>query len=314
MVNNCEICGLNNFTTIATRIREGLGIILKCNNCGLILQDINWGLPQTKDYYEKDYQQTNSLVSGAIQTPAERFQHRLKTISPTFNKIKPHLRSNFSVIDIGCGAGALLSLIAPFVKNCVGVELNTPFVEFIKNKLSIDAFSEDINKLKLMHTFDLITCIDTLDHLKNPLETITTMKHLLTPTGKIYIEVPNVNEALNLYLPAQNKAKYNEFFWHRAHQFYFGKETLSSLFKKAEMLTKITSRHNYTLKNFLNWYFTGSPQISYVEGCTDSNFFKENTIFGEKMNHMLETAELDFKKILSETYAGDTLCCIAQPI
>ncbi|MBL7129812.1 MAG: class I SAM-dependent methyltransferase [Candidatus Omnitrophica bacterium] len=305
----CEICNNRDFALIATRVREGESRILKCDNCGLIIQNSVQDKEQLKEYYEIEYQRTNSLVRGKIQTPLEHFNDRLKTIKPIFEQIRFLLTPESKVLEVGCGPGSLLSLIKPHVAKCIGVELYSPFVDFMKEHLAIEAYAEDINRLNLKDSFDLVISIATLDHLPTPYETLSSMKNLLSSSGKIYIEVPNCDEALNRFLPPVNRTKFNKFFWQRAHLFYFTKETIAALFKKAGLEIKITCRHDYTLKNFLNWYFLGKPQASLVTGMTDTNFFEGKSDFELRANRMFKAAEKEFKIIISETFRGESLCC-----
>lgn len=305
----CEICNNKDFTLIATQIREGDGKIIQCDKCKLVMQNLDWDKEQIKGYYENEYQRSNSLVSGNVQTPEEHFNDRLKTIGPVFEMIRPLLNPDAKVLEVGCGAGALLSLVKPHVSKCVGVELYTPFVDFMKEHLSIEAYAEDINKLKLQDTFDLVICIAALDHVPNPFETLITMKNLLSPSGKIYLEVPNRDDALNHFIPPANRKKYNKFFWHRAHFFYFTKDTISALFKKAGLKIQITCRHDYSLKNFLNWYFLGNPQPGFVIGVQDTDFFEGKSGFEVRMNQSFAAMEKEFKTIISETFRGESLCC-----
>ena len=308
----CEICESQEFDLVASQIREGEGSILKCLECGLIIQDLGWDDAALKAYYEKEYQKTNSLVTGQEQTPREHFEDRLKTVEPIFKNIEPLLSGpDRRVLEIGCGAGSLLSLIKPHVQRCVGIELNSAFVEFIKSDLGIEAYAEDVVTLGFKSGFDLVISIDTLDHLPNPLETLRVMNDLLVPGGRVYLEVPNQQDALNLYLPPHTREKYNTFFWHRAHLFYFTKETITRLFNKAGFDVSVRCRHNYTLKNYLNWYFLGKPQPSFVSGTTGVDLFFGKSEFEERMNALFRENEPKFKKIMSDTFHGDALCCVA---
>ena len=309
-MQSCEICGNKNFSLIATEIREGKGKIIKCNNCGLIMQDLGWDERKLREYYEEEYQSTNPLIAGKILTPEEHFNERIQTIQPIFEQIKPLLGKEKEVLEVGGGPGALLSLCKPLVKKCVGVELNTEFVEFMKKNLGIEAYAEDVNKLKIDEKFDVIIMISTLDHLPNPLETLISLKNLLTVNGKIYIEVPNRDEALNYFIPEPNLSIFREFFWHRAHLFYFTKKTISALFKKVGLSIRVTCRHDYTLKNYLNWYFVGEPQSDLVTGMVKNEFFSGNSVFEVRMEKMFATIEKEFKEIMSETFCGDSLCCV----
>lgn len=306
----CEICEGNKFTQIATQIREGEGSILQCDKCGLVIQDIDWHADRLREYYDEEYQSSNSLITGEVQTPLEHFNDRLKTIQPLFEKIKPLLKKESRVLDVGCGAGELLSRLKPHVKYCAGVELHTSFVDFIRNHLEIDAFAGDLNKIHFDQPFDLVICICTLDHLPNPLQTLLTMKRWLSPGGKIYLEVPNREEALNYFLPEPNRIEFNKFFWHRAHLFYFTRKTIAALFQKAGLAIDITCRHEYTLKNFLNWYFRGEPQPSFVTGVNEIGLFDGKSDFEVRMNDMFDMMEGEFKAIMSKTFRGDSLCCL----
>lgn len=306
----CEICNNANFIQISSRIREGKGrTIIRCSQCGLTMQDSVVDMRKIRDYYKTEYQITNSLVSGEILSPKENFEIRLQTIRPVFKEVKKILGTKSKVLEIGCGSGALLSLINPYVDKCVGIELYPPFIRFIKKQLSIRVYAGDINTLNLKDKFDLIICISTLDHLPNPLETLFTMKRLLSRKGRIYIEVPNAGEALNNFIPIETRRKFNYFFWHKAHFFYFTKDTISYLFKKAGLEIKVKCRHDYTLKNFFNWYFLGKPQRKLLEAMGNNIFFKGKSDFEVSMNRALLETEREFKKVMAKTYCGSSLCC-----
>ncbi len=311
-MQKCELCDGNHFHVIATEIREGPGTILQCDTCGLVAQDIEQTESDLKHYYNAEYQKTNSLREGTVQTPREHFSDSIRAFEAVFERVRPFLAKDKRVLDIGCGAGELLHLVKPHVTEAVGIELNEDFVRFIRDDLGIPAYAEDVNRMDLPDkSFDLIFCIMTLDHLPNPGETLSTMKRLLKDKGMIYIEVPNRDEALNRFLPEQNRKRFNTFFWHKAHYFYFTKETLFGMLKKAGLSAKIICRHQYTLVNFLNWYFCGTPQKAFVDATSKSHLFAGRSEFEHRMNGLFDDAEREFQTILSDTCTGDSLCCVA---
>jgi len=311
-MQTCELCKGNRFHVIATEIREGPGTILQCDTCGLVLQDIQQTESDLKNYYNLDYQRTNSLREGEIQSPQEHFNDSIKAFEQVFERIRPYLADNKKVLDIGCGTGELLYLVKPYVKEVTGIELNEEFVGFIKNDLGIPAFAEDVNRINFPDkSFDLIFCIMTLDHLLNPYETLITMKRLLKDDGILYIEVPNRREALNYYIPEENRKKFNTFFWHKAHNFYFTADTLTNMLQKTGFTAEISCRHQYTLVNFLHWYFCGTPQKTFVDATNSSTLFAGDSEFETWMNQLFKGANQQFLEILSETGTGDSLCCKA---
>ncbi len=310
----CEICGKSDFSLIATEIREGTGKIIKCKQCDLVIQDLNCTNEEIEDYYNEQYQLTNSLDAGRKQTSLEHFESRTKTMQPVIDRISNYLRNDMKVLDVGCGTGELLNAINSKVNEVIGIELNKDFVEFINKELNIKAYSKDISDIDFgKKKFDLIISIATLDHLQTPLKTLARIKDLLSHRGMAYIEVPNLSEALNFYLPDENRKAFNKFFWHKAHFFYFTRETLLKLMEKAGFVCNMTCRHEYTLCNYLNWYFKGSPQQAFVEAATGIGLFGGNSEFEKEMNEMFYDMENRFHKLMEKTFYGDTLCCLAKP-
>ncbi len=308
----CEICGTVDYKLWATRIREGEGRVLKCNSCGLLCLDEGIGPQELREYYEKEYQETNSLVANVRQDVADHFHARLKTIGSVYRRIQPFLPSSRSILEVGCGAGELLSLVKGDVDRCMGLELNRDYVSFINERLGIEAYAEDLTTMDFKNRrFDLIISIATLDHLPNPFATLEVMKNLLSPQGRIYIEVPNLEEALNCCIPEEKRKRYNRFFYHRAHFYYFNRNTITALFKKAGLQVDVACRHEYTLKNLLHWYFTGEPQGNFVTAVTETDFFSGSGAFEARMNGMFGLMEGEFKTIMAETFRGDNLCCTA---
>lgn len=310
----CEICGRKDFRVVATEIREGPGRIARCQKCGLIIQDVEWGEGEIKHYYNEVYQRTNSLDVRAEQTPREHFESRRLTLAPVLRRLKPFLKKGMRVLDVGCGAGELLHAIRPMVKEVVGVEICQSFVDFMNKDLHIEAHSTEFNSIDFgKRFFDLIVSIDALDHLPNPRQTLVTMRRLLAPRGRLYLEVPNVEEALNFSLPNGAQNAYTRFFWHKAHFFYFSKATLKKLFAEVGFRSVISSRHQYTLKNYLNWYFRGKPQGTFLEASMGVHFFKGRSSFERGMNKIFSRAESEFHRLLEKTGSGDTLCCNVSP-
>lgn len=309
----CEICSSTDFKVIATEIREGEGRIMECGVCHLVIQDLGWSAQDLSRYYNEEYQETNSLDADREQSPREHFEDRMRAIGPLAEQVRPLLGQNMRVLDVGCGAGELLASIKGEVCEVVGVELNQGFVDFMNDELGIEAHAQDVNQLDLGgRAFDLILSIATLDHLPNPLETVRTMRRLLAPGGTLYIEVPNRDEALNHHLPEESRRRFNRFFWHRAHLFYFTRDTLALLLDKAGLTADITCRHEYTLLNYMNWYLTGTPMKTFVEATTGVAPFEGTSRFERGMNELFQEMEGRFHALMSDTSVGDTLCCVAR--
>jgi SAM-dependent methyltransferase len=308
----CNLCGnKNNFTTISTKIREGDGLILECPICKHVFQAIEMNADELEEYYNEIYIATNSLSDTQIDVE-EHFQERLKTLDDMLKHIIPILEKHMKVLDIGAGAGALLSSIKDKVSSVYATELNKSYVEYMKNK-GINAQYGFFEKLKFDTKMDLIISINAIDHMPNPMEILEKIYDCLNDGGKIYFELPNRDDALNLYLPKDNREKFNTFFWHKAHFSYFSAETIQYALEKVGFNDiEIDFRHEYTIVNFLNWYFTGNSQKTFVNATTNTDLFEGNSAFEVEMNNLFKNVNEDFLHIMKKTGRGDTIIITAR--
>lgn len=120
-----------------------------------------------------------------------------------------------AVLELGCGNGELINKVTerlPGLSRVVAVDLFNrpqalnPKVEFVE---------QDLEKLSLSETFDLVILNQVLEHMKNPLGLLENVKPHLARHGRILIVVPNRcgfgNEA-RVYLPEHGK---HYFLWDR---------------------------------------------------------------------------------------------------
>ncbi|MEW6593157.1 MAG: methyltransferase domain-containing protein, partial [Candidatus Hadarchaeota archaeon] len=95
------------------------------------------------------------------------------------------------VLDIGCGRGAFLEFL-PF-KEKYGVDISRSAVNEAK-KRGIDARVVDIETEKLPYEsnfFDIIFCMEILEHLLDASILFSEVRRVLKPGGYFYITVPN---------------------------------------------------------------------------------------------------------------------------
>lgn len=307
----CHLCEVeDNFKTISTKIREGDGLILECKNCGHVFQALEMNSDELEEYYNDIYTATNSLSDSQIDVK-EHFSERLKTLDNMLKQIDPILKKHMKVLDIGSGAGALMYSIKDKVKSLYATELNKSYVKFMNEK-GIKAQYGFFEKLEFDTKFDLIVSINALDHMPYPIEILKKIYSSLKEDGKIYLELPNRNEALNFFLPEEKQSNFNTFFWHKAHFHYFHEDTIRYALEKIGFKNiDINFRHQYTIVNFLNWYFTGDRQKVYVDATTNTALYNGSSDFESKMNELFKKTNEEFLEIMKETGRGDSMVITA---
>jgi 2-polyprenyl-3-methyl-5-hydroxy-6-metoxy-1,4-benzoquinol methylase len=106
-----------------------------------------------------------------------------------------NVSENDTVLDIGCGNGALTYDVAKKAKEVVGIDLNEQNITTAKNKFSRenieyihgDALTELPNE-----KFDVILLSNVLEHIDKRIEFLTSLKNL---APKFLIRVPMLNRS-----------------------------------------------------------------------------------------------------------------------
>ena len=126
---------------------------------------------------------------------------------PRLEFIKQHDKlSNRSVLDIGCGAGILTESLAKEGAMVTGIDagqqvINAAIEHATASKLDItyihstgEEFAETCNE-----QFDVITCMELLEHVPNPESLIAACKKLIKPGGKLFFSTIHRNPKSFLY-------------------------------------------------------------------------------------------------------------------
>ncbi len=143
-----------------------------------------------------------------------------------------------AILDVGGGYGATASAVRDHfdADKCVVVDI-APCREGLAE--GVDAFVEgDIQDTALGQSireqhgsFDLILCLDILEHLVDPWRAVKEMHSLLAPDGVIVASVPNVNHfscSLPLFFGGKWQLK-DKGILDRTHLRFFVKDTAVSL-------------------------------------------------------------------------------------
>lgn len=132
-------------------------------------------------------------------------------------------------LDIGCYSGCFLSQFAKDGYECIGIDVNSGFVEYGKQRFGLDLHCGDLQSFKFPDGhFDFVTFHQLLEHLQDPVVFFTEAVRVLAPGGCLQLSVPDA--ACNF------KLSYPE------HIYHFTEKTIRFLFDKFEIHGEIVKR------------------------------------------------------------------------
>lgn len=126
-----------------------------------------------------------------------RTLHDLNPVRLKFIQDKIDLNGK-NVLDVGCGGGILSEAMAKTGAHVTGIDMDEAGISVAKNhakteNLTIDYLHESIENLqkKHPHRFDVITCMEMLEHVPSPANIIQACAGLLKPEGKLFVSTLN---------------------------------------------------------------------------------------------------------------------------
>ena len=125
--------------------------------------------------------------------------HDINPLRVDFIKSKVDLKGK-RVLDIGCGGGILTEAIAREGAEVTGIDQGEKVIKIAKlhsleSQLNINYEQINIENFikKNKQKFDVITCLEMLEHVPDPASVIKACSQILKPDGKLFLSTINRN-------------------------------------------------------------------------------------------------------------------------
>ena len=133
------------------------------------------------------------------------------------------------VLDIGCYSGCFLSQFAKDGYECLGIDVNSGFVEYGRQRFDVNLQCGDLKSFNFpSEHFDFVTFHQLLEHLQDPIGFFEEATRILKPNGYLQLSVPDAE--------CNFKVSYPE------HIYHFTSKTISTLFDKFKLSGIIEKR------------------------------------------------------------------------
>ncbi len=156
------------------------------------------------------------------------------------NEIEPLLRKNTArALDIGCAQGDTGCWLKEqkFASFVAGIEIDETLATTAKKKLD-QVLTCDVESSELPFapaSFDLVLCLDVLEHLRDPWSALKKLREQLSPEGELVTSIPNVRN-FRVILPLLLKGSWeyqDSGLLDRTHLRFFTKKSALRLVEEA---------------------------------------------------------------------------------
>ena len=104
------------------------------------------------------------------------------------------------VLDLGCGGGILSEALAKAGGLITGIDIEPSLIDVAKKHAKLSGLDIDyqvLNIADLKQKFDVIVCMEMLEHVANPMEIVASMAACLKSGGLVFLST--INRTLKAY-------------------------------------------------------------------------------------------------------------------
>lgn len=233
----CPLCGMEGGEKImlagAPLVRGQFGFEIHpviCD-CGLVRLDPRWSGERYGRFYQEEYDALYRLETK----PDYGIEGVRRNMAEVWKRVRPHIPAPRTVLDAGCGSGHGLAYLADEIPGVrlFGIEASPECRAILAGEVGAEVIDHDLDggwSERFAGRFDLIVMRHVVEHLLDPVASLSRIMRGLSETGAIYIAVPDMMHPRTVL---RDYDKWWEYWFRAVHPFYYCRETLFALLEKA---------------------------------------------------------------------------------
>ena len=280
--------------------------VYRCNHCTLVFLE-----PPGRDlreYYRTDYRKEHDHTPGKVSTVEERFAFQQRFSQKSAKNFREHVPAGASVLEIGCSAGGFLSHLQGDY-DLFGCEWNPEDARYVRETGEVPCEEGLLPDIFPGRKFTAIVAISVLEHQADPLEFIRQCRDRLIGGGYLYLEVPNLRDAL---LSFYDLASYADFYFRLPHITYWTGEPLASLLATMGFETRLSLLQRYGLANHLHWLLDGTPMLNPYQAREHFRPVPNAHAIGPVLNRLWSRLDEDYRLQMLNLFGADTLVAASR--
>jgi len=299
----CILCGKDSKKVLTDTLRGGYkGKVYYCVGCDFAFLENTHN--NIKEYYDNEYRKDPiHKEQGGYEGLFDLYSQFQKD---RIENLKPFINQKTILLEVGCSVGMFLYHIKDHVKSAIGVDYDSNAAYFAMHKTHCAVIDDDIVKTHIKKgSLDVICAFQTLEHVIDPFSFIKKYSQYLKKGGLIYIEVPNLHDAL---VDVYKLPNYFKFYFHPEHLWYFSEKSLLKLMEKVGFNGKVKFIQSYNLFNHIQWINNDVGQNNCSLGLSDPQVKFRGDFdfyyFFKKIDKIYKSILSDFKKTDNLHYIG----------
>jgi|GEM_PF-1447799 len=254
----CPLCKGANCDLILQGISDSSSTnVWHCQSCSVQFLDPFMTLEDETSYYENYYKSqltrhnSSKSLSDIQSESLGYYQEYLSEYIELFFSVD-------EVLEIGCGSGGLIKFLKDtiFCQKVFGCERSETNLKFLRSQFPEYQFAREFSAFT-KNKFSIVVGIAVLEHIREPIQFLKSIKHFLKTDGRIVLEMPNQRDPL---VSIYEVPEYVEFNYQKQHYYTYSETTLGFLATQAGFkIDDFYYHQQYGLDNHISWLQNGCP-------------------------------------------------------
>jgi len=189
VIGGCPVCGGRRSRFYARKFGSGL---VRCRDCGLVYAEPRFPAAVLLERYEsRDFFDAYLANLGASR---EEYDPELirRHYHPFLGLIGRFFAPGKTLLDVGCGAGFFVKAASEAGWKADGVEISKRGTEYARRVVGADVRNARLEDASIPDAGrDLVTMLDLVEHLPEPVRTLREARRILKPGGVLVVSTPD---------------------------------------------------------------------------------------------------------------------------